>query len=373
MNEPAHGNGKAPIKRQALKLKGDEASWQFVNGPWKTNAAGDLISPASSHWSMDTHFAFYTAHAYRDCVISGKFQQLYVGGKPSELIVRSPDSRRFYAIHFNRQTYKLDEPFGGSPWAAYTMVSLWKSHNDGYRRMMAYRRKVGRCAPQDPDNPAGPTAWESIRVECFGPEILVYYDDTFVLAVKDDDYPAGVVGVSNLQSINAWKDLAVEGSPVTLRPAWTTAETETPRQFAVGWDPQITKIQSQAAATLLPNEEILVGFDGDGKKRWVTRSRDFGLTWDPPRAGRFGYYIRSLDELWEVSPEQNPEVEWSGKDLDQQVPDNWWSEFSRSEDCGETWARKERLNVPFPAGRAYAPRRGKAGSVLTLNGRLVEL
>ena len=38
----------------------------------------------------------------------------------------------------------------------------------------------------------------------------------------------------------------------------------------------------------------------------------------------------------------------------------------------KTWS-KERMNVPFPSGRAYQPIPGKAGGVMGVGGNLAEL
>ncbi|MCK5733870.1 MAG: exo-alpha-sialidase [Candidatus Latescibacteria bacterium] len=352
-----------PAERHSLRYKGHEAVWQFVNGPWRTNDEGDVISPASSFWAMDSHSAFQTERMYRDCVVTGKWQFCYAGGACPELIVRSLDSRRFYAVSFSTQTNLPSTD-------AFIMASIWKGCDDGYQRMLGYRRKVGIYRAD-----VEPEKWYSVRVECVGPEIIVYFEDHFACRIMDEAYPKGVIGVGCTEGRAAWKDLEVTGRPVEPGEAWRMAETETetPRLFTVGWDPRITGKQAGAAATLLPDDEILVGFSGVPRTHWVTRSRDYGLSWDDPEEGRFGHYVRSLDQFWSIHTEHNPAVTWvdTGRNFDELNRDNFWNVLSRSMDGGKTWSEIERMNVPFPAGQAYASIRGKAGSVLLLDTQTV--
>ena len=76
-------------------------------------------------------------------------------------------------------------------------------------------------------------------------------------------------------------------------------------------------------------------------------------------------YLPSLDEWWKVSWEHTPGVKWNdqGTNFDDLTMDNFWNALSRSKDGGQTWSEKERMNVPFPSGRAYQPVPGKAGAV----------
>ncbi|MFH1008249.1 MAG: sialidase family protein [Candidatus Latescibacterota bacterium] len=347
-----------------LAYKGYEAAWQFVNGPWQTNERGELICPASSFWAMDTHRAFQIEHIYRDCEVTGKWQFCYAGGATPELIVRSLDSRRFYAVSFSTQ---MNLPST----EAFIMASIWKGCDDGYQRMLGYRRKVGIYrADVDPEK------WYALRVACVGPEIIVFFEERFVCQIRDEAYAAGVVGVGCTEGVAAWKDMEVAGRPLEQESVWHMAESEMPKQFTVGWDPRISSKQSGAAAVLLPDDEIRVGFSGEGGTTWVTRSRDYGLSWETPVRGRMGHYLKSLDQLWAIRMEQNPAVTWvdTGKNFDEINSDNFWNALSRSTDGGKTWSDYERMQVPFPAGEAYASVRGKAGSVLFLEaGTLGEL
>ena len=91
-------------------------------------------------------------------------------------------------------------------------------------------------------------------MRCVGPQIVVYFNDNFVCAANDADYAAGMVGVGGVGT-PAFKDLEVAGVPVQLETPWSDAETETPKQFK-----PVSGIASSATATLLPNDEILLGF-----------------------------------------------------------------------------------------------------------------
>src|SRR5262249_28384682 len=149
--------------------------------------------------------------------------------------------------------------------------------------------------------------------------------------------------------------------------------SETPKQFPVAWDSKTSRRQTGSGATLLPDDEILVGFTGDEGKRWITRSRDYGLTWDGPTEGRVGYYLKSRRELWSISWEHRPSVIWRDRatNFDELNTNNFWSALSRSRDLGRTWSEPAKLNLPFPAGRAYAPIKGRAGAVLFADGGTV--
>ena len=174
----------AEFERQKLIYKGNESSWQFVNGQWKTNDEGDMIVPGRSMH----HLAFNTEQAYDDCVISGKFS---LSGVPYiQLIVRSVDSHRFYAAMFSIQH---DDPRPSSvdvdaPWLQPIMVSIWRGDADGYQRMVGYRRKASFWLTNDLHR------WYEARVECVGPDIVVFLDDRFVCAISDDQYANGLVG-----------------------------------------------------------------------------------------------------------------------------------------------------------------------------------
>ena len=338
----------AALQRRGLTYKGNERAWRFLNGPWHTNDGGHMISPATSFWSMDIHLAFQVEQAYRDCTVSTKWQFRYGGGAAPILIVRAQNTRRFYAVRCNLQ---MNLPSSEQ----YLMCSIWKGTSDGYQRMLGYRRKVGIYVVKD-----DPHKWYEVRIQCAGPQIIVFFDDNFVCAVNDTDYEAGVVGVGTTYGIAAFKDLAMEGEPVRGVPTWSDAEIETPKQFSPASVPA-----GGATATLLPHDEILVGYSSGGK-RFVTRTRNYGLTWDEPVEGRSGYYIESRDELWAIWGEHNPDVKWhdQGKNFDELNTTNFWNVQTVSRDHGKTWTPKQLMMVPFPKGIAYAPIKGKAGSVL---------
>ena len=337
----------AAEQRLALTYKNNESAWQFLNGRWNTNDQRSMVCPATSHWSMDVHLAFQTEQAYGDCTLSGKWQFRYAGGAQPLFIVRAQDTRRFYAVRCNLQ---MNLPSSEEM----IMCSIWKGTEDGYQRMLGYRRKVGIYAGR-----ADPHRWYEVRVRCVGPQIVVYFDDNFVCAVNDADYAAGMVGVGGIGT-PAFKDLEVAGAPVQLKTPWSDAETETPKQFK-----PVSGVASSAMATLLSDDEILLGFR-DGDKQFVTRSRDYGLTWDKPVQGSFGYYIASLNELWSIRGEHNPDVVWKdgGTNFDELNPNNFWHIISISRDLGRTWSPKKRLAIPFPAGVAYQPIKGEAGAVV---------
>ena len=339
-----------------MQYKGRQEDWQFVNGPWETNEDGDIISPADSFWSMDDHKAFNILNTYGDCEVSAKWQCHYAGGANLELIVRAEDSRRYYSVKFSLQT---SFPVAGHD--LYIMTGIWKGSSDGYRRMVAYRKKSGFYSPKDPYK------WYDVKVICEGPEISVYFEDNFVCAVRDEDYPEGFVGVACSEGKGAWKGLTVEGRPAALQRKWKLIESRTPMLFRIAGDSGVTDKQHGVAATLLSGDEILVSFAGSDKdKRYVTRSADYGTSWEKPVLGRSGCYVRSLGEVWSVERKNRPGVTWQDSvfNFDELIMDNFWFELSRSKDDGRTWGAPEKMSIPFPDGKAYEARKGKAGSAL---------
>jgi hypothetical protein len=342
--------------RFELSYKGNESSWEFVNGPWLTNDSGDLKSPADSDWSMDTHMALYTAKTFRNCRLSGKWSFNYAGGALLDLVVRSMDSRRFYAVKYNCM--------GNFPLPTcdyFISVSIWKGCPDGYRRMLAIRRKVGFFDIKHPYN------WYDVSVEVVGNEIIAYFGQDFVCAARDDDYPVGAVGVDSIEGIGLWKDLAVTGRPVCMSPKWHDAETNTPEQFRIAWDPEAALKQHSETAAVLEDDEIVVGFKTEDKnKQLVTRSRDFGMTWDKPQPGHCGYYLKNRKQFWAIDMDHRPEVVFHdlGTNYDELNMDNFWFTFTRSHDRGKSWSEPQRADMPFPKGKAYAPIKGRAGSML---------
>lgn len=344
-----------------LTYKGNEQAWQFVNGPWHTNEDGDMIVPAAHVHTREQYKAFNTEHAYADCVVSGKWQLRYAGGAHPQLIVRALDSWRFYAVRFDFQgeagvtswwTHPAVADLPGQ-WQEHVMASIWKSGPDGYQRMVGYRRKVGLY-----HGGTHPHLWYSVRVECVGPEIRVFFEDRFVCAIRDDEYKAGVIGVGSTYGHSAWKDLAMDGRPVELQPPWFVVEDKAPRQITVFKAPTPGGMGAvNASATLLPGDEILAGYVHTGKQ-WVTRSRDYGLTWDEPVQGRcVTTYLPSLDELWWYDWQHPAEIVWEdkGTDSDNQKTAKFSIGLSRSKDGGRTWSEIERMKMPFPSGQLYQP------------------
>jgi len=278
-----------------LSYKGNQQAWQNVGGSWQTNETGDLLVEGRG-------LAVNTEQAYGDCVVSGKWQFRYAGGASPQLIVRSLDSRRFYAVLFNFQCttgvatwWKHPAVEGVRGWQGHLMASIWKSSADGYQRMLGYRRKVGLYM-----SGTHPYQWYDVRVECVGPEILVFFDDSFVCAIRDEDYLAGHVGVGSLGGKSAWKDLTVAGDTVELQSGWS--EIKSPPREPL---PELPALASS-----------LIG----------------------------ARYLPSLDEWWKVSCEHTPGVEWrdTGTNFDKLTMENFWSALSRSKDRAGRGRRKKR-------------------------------
>ena len=333
---------------RAVQYKGNEDAWRFINGPWKTNDEGDIISPTLSHWSLVSHLAFNVEHAYGDCELSGQWRLVYAGGATPEFIVRAMDSRRYYAVRFCLQ---MNLPAD----THMLMCSIHKGDSDGYTRMLGYRHKVGVYR-----NKTHPQEWFSVRVVCKGPEIIVYFNDYFVCAVRDEEHAQGCVGVSGGEfgSLH-FRNLEVKGKLTASN--WTMVDDALPDQFE-----PMGGTAMGGQATLLPNDEVLVGYQIDNDTQLLTRTRDYGLTWDEPVEGKFGHYVKQRDELWASRFEHKPEVVWvdRGQNFDELNMDNFWSVVAVSKDRGKTWSENRMMDIPYPPGVVYQPIPGKAGSVI---------
>ena len=337
------------VQRHALAYKGNEQAWQFVNGVWQTNDEGHMIVPAAHVHSREPYLAFNSQRSYRDCVVTAKFRILYAGGALPELIVRSQDSRRFYAVRVAPQ-----------------MTSVWKGSADGYRRMLGYRRGADSYQRYM-------DKWCDVRVECVDAEILVFVEDSFVMAVRDEEYPTGVVGVACAVGRAAWNGVVVEGQPDQGQPDWYVVDGKTPQQITLFRRPTPGGMGAVNAygVTLLPGQEVFVSCgmrNADGMQEWITRGRDLGRTWDEPILGRGGRYMPSRKELWWFDGGHMPQVV-----ANDDGTHDFSFEFARSKDAGRTWSPNETLRVPFPAGRAYSPLMGKASAILGLTLNVGEL
>ena len=305
-----------------MAYKGNEAAWKFVNKPWETNDAGDMIVPGRRN--VGVHLAFNTERTYRDCAVSGKFQMSWI--PYPQLIVRALDSHRFYAVLFSLQH---DDPRPSmvnvdAPWLQPIAVSIWKGAG-GYQRMLAYRRKATYLSLSANDR----NRWYEARVECVGSQIIVFLDDHLICAFSDDEYESGLVGVGSMWQGGVWRNLTVEGQP----------------------------LDADAGFQLMPEPE-----------RAAHLTHHF-----PPLDGSVN--LPSIGERWKLSWEHNPDVRWNdhSTNYDDLNMQNFWIGLSRSTDDGKTWSTKEKLDLPFPQGRAYQPVKGKSGAVLVPSGRLAEL
>ena len=88
-----------------------------------------------------------------------------------------------------------------------------------------------------------------------------------------------------------------------------------------------------------------------------------------------GDELPSLGERWKLQWDKDPDVEWQdqGTNYDDLTMENFQLSLSRSADGGKIWSAKERLDVPFPRGRACRPIKGTSGAVLVPSARLAEL
>lgn len=301
-----------------LLYKGNEQAWECITGPWETNAHGDMIVP-----DRNMHLAFNKENEYRDFSICGQFQ---LQGIPYlQLIVRAVDSCRYYAVMFSVQH---DDPRPESvnveaPWLQPVMVSIWKGGGDGYQRMKAYRRKASYWLVDDPQR------WYEARVDCVGADICAFLDDHFICALHDEEYAQGLVGVGSMWQGGIWRELAVNGKPTGSGKSWTVIEQKA------------HEIDIPSTIPLL-DERV---------------------------------YLASIDETWKLTWEHDPDVIWRDgvANFDDLTMEHFWIGVMRSKDGGQTWSGPDRLNIPFPAGHAYQPIKGKGGGALVPTGRLGQL
>lgn len=338
-------------EKSRLVHRGRERFWRFVGEPWEINADGEMIAPAEHVHSRERFMAIDTEKTFRDCVVTADFRILYAGGANAELIVRSLDNRRFYAIRF-------------SPW----WTSVWKGSADGYQRMLAYRRGAAGFD-------RGIETWCRVQAECVGSEILVFLDGNFIFAVRDEEYSAGCVGVGCTVGKAAWRNLVVEGEGVKPGRQWSVSEAVTPQQTTLFRRPQPGGMGcvNVHSATLLPEDEIFVGWheslkEPHRRRLYTGRSRDYGLSWDKRIDEPGGFYLPTHHELWSHIWQEQSKV------ISTDEGNNCFTiGIMRSRDRGKSWSEREVLLVPFPIGRAYSPVLGNAKAIPGIGSDFTEL
>jgi len=255
---------------EELLVIDDGSNWHFLTGQdvqvnWTQDSEG-IIDPLIDHGEKPARSplvphgylpkrAFYTKIAYGDFKAEFDFNPHYdyQGSGHAGVILRAKDPKHFYLVYF---------PYTGQTLRAKNfIVAIAKVEGDGYIRNLKLQWV--------PNIPSETRRWYKVRVEATGPKIEVWVDGRNVLAVTDDAYKHGLVGLAG-QGRFLFRNVKVTGdrrSPVV----WNDQATIPDHSFEVGL------AGSMPSGCIAPNGEILLAV---GSK--LVRSTDRGRNWSVP-------------------------------------------------------------------------------------------
>jgi len=283
-------------RRLDTRLGGNESRWQFVGVPqWKQDAEGIIYPPAwpaaqitvVGAYSYDLareDYGFLTGEVLADVELSVAFKQYYSSVVNGGVVFRAVDSARCYVADVEDMGRKGQD----------YKVTLWRQDKTGYRRELAtgfapHSHLPAHIVQTGPDSEEewyeSSPEWAMLRVRAEGSHIEVGLDGTTVIAVEDDTYGAGYVGLVARGPV-LFKDLHVQGTAGHLAEPWTRHEGELPRFFYPGG----TQSEGFNAFPLVcsKGETVFVAW-AYGAHAFkpttllLTRSDDGGRTWTKPQ------------------------------------------------------------------------------------------
>ena len=260
---------------QTLRI-GDTTNWNFIGKPWADGPEGELRP--STEFNHTRHLAFYTEKEWSDVKATFKFCT-HSKAEDSAFVFRAVNARCYYAVTF---------PFCGMQARnKHFWVCVSKTDESGFARELLMTMVPG-VVPQY-------EKWFTARVECTGPEIRVWIEDTPIAPVYDHSYYTGRVGLwaTSRVGYSEFRDVKVEGVEVGATPWRPVTEPATNWFYPC---PDTTPGPSQAPMALFhaSGRDILMVF-GQGGQTLVCRSSDGGRAWSAPKPITYGPQSRSAN------------------------------------------------------------------------------
>ena len=248
---------------EPLKI-GDGTDWHFVEGAWKDGDGRFTIPDRIFSLRMALNKRAVYGDVTVECELYPEYQA--VGGGDTGIIIRAQDARHYYWIH---------EPWvGQTTRAKHFWLAISKVDETGWVRNL--RLEVVPGVPSEMDR------WYKIRVEAKGSEIRTWVDGHPGPSVSDDTYKAGAVGLAGYGKFKM-KNLTISGK---AEPAagWQPGPDPKIDWFHIlGDGPGAGSRQKPICLRRLPNGTLVLQYAArTDPSRWVSRSKDNGLTWDKP-------------------------------------------------------------------------------------------
>ena len=283
-----------PNKVVDLRLKGNESQWRFVGAPeWRVGPQGWVLPPAwpkaqityVGSYSYDlarTDYAFFTGATLADIELSVELDIYYSTAPYGGVAFRAEDSARCYLVEVRAIARDFQE---------YRVV-LWRRDEGGIWRELA----AASAALPEVEHPAPRNAeewfesspgWVELRVKATGSHLQVALDGTALLAVEDDAYPTGCVGLFAHGPV-LFRHLRVKGAEGEASRPWTTHEGALPCFFYPGKDGKQPHGFNAFPAVAVRDKTVYVAWVHGAVSLYpttplLTRSDDGGRTWTPPR------------------------------------------------------------------------------------------
>lgn len=231
----------------------DPADWRFLGGEWTQREDGTIVPQDTRNLHSR---AFHQGQAFGDVDIEFEFNGNYreTGTGCAGVMLRAAGPNQFYYVYF---------PWGGQQLRAkHFWAVVAKVDGDGYLRNLDARWVPG--VPSETDR------WYAVRVSAKGPDIEVWVDGRRALAVTDDAYASGAVGLAGY-GWYAFRNVYVSGTPAPV-PAWDDAAPIPTHAFEVG-----LSSAEMPSGLIAPNGDVLLAAGNQ-----LVRSTDQGRTWGPP-------------------------------------------------------------------------------------------
>ncbi len=278
-----------------MTLDCSEPQWVYVGDPqWKYDRDGVIFSPAwqdaelsyaslAHPYGFDQareNYAFFTGTPMADVEIKVAYRPYMCGS--GSVVFRAVDSARCYVVDI------IDMGRKGSKHE----LTLWLQDETGYRRCLASglapHSQIPDLVQGAPKNTeewfSSSPEWVQLQVRATGSRIEVAVDGQTIIAVEDDTYAAGYVGLQAIGPV-LFSDLRLKGTRCEPAEPWKLHEGQLPRFVYPGLNPP--KGFNAWPLVAAKGETVFVAWAHGLHRAWInalllTRSDDGGLTWTPP-------------------------------------------------------------------------------------------